>query len=160
MRLLLLIFFMLLLTIKLVCAQSQYKNSVMAELSGNAYWYSINYERQSAKGFTMRAGFGYYQHILVIPLMVGKVVGSKSHHFEISGGFDLANNAYTDARQPNSKRFVALTTFTGYRYQPLTRPFYLKGGFTPIWSFYDSELKFNTHERVFFWFGVGGGYRF
>ncbi|MEQ1587862.1 MAG: hypothetical protein ABL895_18395 [Cyclobacteriaceae bacterium] len=140
-------------------SQTPFKQAVFVEGGGNAYWYSVNYERQGAKGFVGRVGIGYYDQLLVVPVTVGKVFGNKSHHFELTGGLDLVNNSQTDALNPAKRKLVALTTFLGYRYQHPEHRFFARGGFTPIWTFYSSSSKDDMPGRVFPWFGVSVGYR-
>src|SRR5687767_2630712 len=75
-------------------AQIHLKNAVFGELGGNAYSYSVNYERQSPKGFTVRGGLSYGMAMLVMPVMVGKLYGKDKHHFEISVGADLVYSRF------------------------------------------------------------------
>jgi hypothetical protein len=140
-------------------SQTHFKHALVVEAGGNAYWYSLNYERQGAKGFVVRGGIGYYDQILVVPVTVGKVFGTKTHHVELTGGLDLVNNSQTDALNPDKRKLVALTTFLGYRYQHPARRFFARAGFTPIWTFYSTSTTDDMPARVFPWFGVSVGYR-
>lgn len=140
-------------------SQTHVKHALVAEAGGHAYWYSLNYERQGAKGFVSRVGIGYYDQILVVPVTLGKVFGTKNHHVELTGGLDLVSNSQTDALNPTKRKLVALTTFLGYRYQHPAHRFFSRGGFTPIWTFYSSSATDGMPGRVFPWFGVSVGLR-
>lgn len=140
-------------------SQTSFKHAIFVEGGGNAYWYSLNYERHSVTGFVARVGIGYYDQVLVVPIMVGKVFGKKSHHVELTGGLDLVNNSQTDVLNPDKRRLIAVTTFLGYRYQNPTQRLFARGGFTPIWTFYSSSASDGMPGRVFPWFGVSVGLR-
>jgi len=141
-------------------SQTQVKHGIFVEAGGNAYWYSLNYERQGSKGFIARVGVGYINRILVVPITVGKVFGHKNHHLELSGGLDLVHNSLTDVLSPVKRQLVALTTFIGYRYQKPTGNFFARGGFTPIWTFYSSSKYDGTPGRVFPWLGASVGFTY
>jgi hypothetical protein len=151
---------LILITPRLAQSQTKYKNFVFTEIGGSAYWYSINYERQFTSNKNIRVGICYYNEIFVVPVMLGKVYGHKNHHVEISGGLDLVYNTNTDTFLPTPRYMLAATAFIGYRYQDARKPFFVKGGFTPIWTFYDSTSDFSNPNPVFPWAGVGIGYRF
>lgn len=144
-------------------SQSDFRHGVFLELGGNAYHYSINYERQFAKGLTGRIGVGYVPEILIVPVTIGKIYGTRQHHFEIAGGLDFARNSGVVINEEIPKYFIALTAFIGYRYQRPDKRLFLRGGFTPILEFYEStyNLPLYRYTPGFYpAFGVGLGYRF
>jgi hypothetical protein len=141
-------------------SQSQYKNGIFAEIGGNAYWYSINYERQLPKTVVLRGGLGYAERSYWIPITVEKIYGKKNHHFDVGGGLLVINYYQTNNGVPTRRTALAATGVLGYRYQKPDKRFFLKVAFTPAWVFYDSDPYEETSEKIYPWGGIGAGTRF
>ncbi len=163
----LLVLVVLLTASNLAFSQSKYKNGVFLELGGASALYSINYERQFYKGFTGRIGLAYISNTVTVPVLFGKVFGSKNHHLEISAGatylnyrtqhYDYLNVLYRE----ETNNGIMLTAFAGYRYQKPDKRFFFRIGFTPIWRRFYSEDKYDDEPTNFIpWGGMSVGYRF
>jgi hypothetical protein len=148
-------------------SQSNYKNGVFLELGGASKLYSINYERQLSKGFTGRIGLAYLSNTVAVPVLFGKVFGSKNHHLEISLGATYTNyrtqhyNTLNVLYREERNNGILLTGFAGYRYQKPEKRFLFRIGFTPLWRRFYSEDTYNDEPTYFIpWGGMSVGYRF
>jgi hypothetical protein len=121
---------MLLFALSFNCFGQGYRNTFFAEILGSGYLYSINYEREFKNQFVGRIGFSTFESDFVVPFTLGKFFGKKSHHFEISAGFDFVNYHSSDEGRDNG---IALTGFLGYRFQKPDNRFQFRAGFTPIY---------------------------
>ncbi len=148
----------ILISTDVVLAQPVLKNGIFFELGGSAYYYSVNYERQWTKGLTGRIGVAYAYNTCIIPLTIGRIYGNAQHHFEFSGGVDLAGKS-GNAGAP--RYFLDITGFVGYRYQKPEKKLFLRAGFTPLWEVYESNYHVELLARTFYpWAGIGLGSRF
>jgi len=160
MRIKIAILLVIMITTLEVKSQSQFKNGVFAELGGNGYWYSINYERQLRRTIVARGGIGYVMKSFVIPMTIEKIYGQKNHHLDVGGGLTFVNFHQTNNDIPTRRNSFAVTGVLGYRYQKPDKKFFLKVAFTPIWTFYNNDPKDETPYPVFPWGGIGVGTRF
>ena len=144
-------------------AQVSLKNAVFAELGGNGYYYSVNYERSFPKGILARVGIGGAAKNLFIPLLAGKCFGKGNNQIELTAGavcifgsISSQDNSQ-DALDPRSQIFA--TAFIGYRFQKPGGKFQFRAGYTPFYKIHDSYAEFNNH-LFYQWGGLSFGYRF
>lgn len=134
---------------------AQKNNAVYAELGGNAYYYSLNYERRFSNNLLTRGGIGVADGDFILPLLFGKYFGNGHHHLELDVGLTYINvNHDIGAR---SQYFA--TAFLGYRYQNPDKHFLLRIGYTPFYKLYDSYAPFDDHFLIH-WAGVSCGFTF
>jgi hypothetical protein len=142
-------------------SQPSLKRAIFLELGGNAYHYSINYERHWARSIIGRIGAGYLDHTFVVPVTIGKIYGSKAHHFELAGGLAFAKRVERKSYATIAREYIAITAFIGYRYQKPDKKFFMKAGFTPLWEVYESNYYVDLLSRPLYpWGGIGLGSRF
>ena len=141
----------------------EYKNNVILELGGNAYYYSLNYERSFAKKIVFRTGISYLEKSIVLPNTIGMLVGKNKHYLEIAVGGVYMNYHQTVNGNPVSrKNSIAMTGVFGYRYVTVDRRVLLKAGYTPFLPIYnDDPLDSGTYPTsIRHWVGAGVGYMF
>jgi hypothetical protein len=151
-----------------------FKNSIYAELIGNTYLYSLNYERvlfhRSFFSLTTRIAGTYFNSgpnnnttVWMVPVFINSTFKFyKSFFGEIGVGagdyyatwFDIDAGEhglrYTDGG-------IYYTGVAGFRYQAF-RGFLLRVDFTPqVFSFKDLTSKYTDNR---FWFGFSLGYSF
>ena len=148
------------------------KNTVFAEIGGNAILYSINYDRlfNISKKFKLssRIGIHYtnkfplqYYRTLCIPIEISglySIYGSK-HFVEIGSGLSYLNSY--DRITDHTEDLIILALRLGYRYQKPEGGLFVKIGFVPLYDW----LVFNPDPAVphHTWFlsgGLGIGYTF
>lgn len=141
---------------------AQKNNVIYAELGGNAYYYSINYEHSFSNYYVARGGMGVAPGNFIFPLLFGKYFGNGNHHVELDLGLTYVhgemnpNNSYQEI-VTRSQYFV--TGFLGYRYQNPDKKFLLRVGYTPLYKIHDSYSPFDSNF-MFHWGGVSYGFRF
>ncbi len=142
--------------------QNSLKNAVYAELGGNGYYYSINYERSFSEGILVRAGIGTANKILIVPILAGKYFGKGDHHLEVTGGITLIseNISPQDPFEDDIRaQHLLATAFIGYRYQKPEKKFLFRVGYTPLFKIYSTYPPLNN--LLFYqWGGLSFGYRF
>ena len=147
-----------LISANVLFSQALFKQSVFFELGGNAYYYSINYERQWAKGLAGRIGAAYAHNTFILPLTMGRIYGKAQHHFEFSAGAAVARKSEL-ARRP--RYFIDITGFIGYRFQKPEGKLFFRAGFTPLWEVYETDYPVDLlHSPFYPWGGIGLGARF
>jgi hypothetical protein len=84
--------------------EADYKNSIYLEAGGNAYMYSINYDRSlsiSTKFILVtRIGFGTFlkDEPYIIPLEVTALIGKQNNFFEFGTGYTFADDGFLNFR--------------------------------------------------------------
>lgn len=147
----------------LVNAQADLKNAVFAEIGGNGYYYSVNYERNLSKRILVRLGIGTANGFLTIPVLGGKYFGDGKHHFEMTGGVTFASESINPSGLPEGEiraRHLFATTFIGYRYQTPEKKFLFRVGYTPLLRIYSSYAGTSNDNHVYQMGGLSFGYRF
>jgi len=129
------------------------KNSIYLELGGNAFYYSVNYERiiltTNVVHLSLRAGYGtsieYFGEYSIIPMELNLLFGKKFNFFEIGYGQTLAmeNSSYAD--EPDRM----ITFRLGYRHIS-GQGLMVRAGIVPILNEYDKIIRV----------GLGIGYAF
>ena len=141
---------------------AQKNNAVYAELGGNGYYYSINYERSFSNKTLTRGGIGVATGNFVLPLLFGKYFGNGNHHLEVDLGLTYVHgkinpqDSYDDI-VTRDQYFV--TAFLGYRYQNPDKKSLFRVGYTPLYKIHDSYAPFDNNF-LFHWAGVSYGFRF
>lgn len=137
--------------------QVNFRNVIHAEIGGNAYYYSLNFERNFSKHLAGRVGIGVVPKTMIIPLLAGKLFGKGSHKLEVMAGL-----AYVYLRQQTEDIYqrhqLAGTAFMGYRFQRQEARFLFRAGWTPHVKLFDSYSPFSNHAFSH-WAGIGLGYR-
>ncbi|MCK4344070.1 MAG: hypothetical protein KAX05_02205 [Bacteroidales bacterium] len=123
------------------------KNSFFLELGGNAFFYSLNYDRlihtEESLQISSRIGIS---HLGIIPIQLNLLIGGSSHHFEFGIGVLISIEDQN----------VLPTGTIGYRYQKLDGGFLFRIGITPI-----RILGFAIYDpHVIPWAGLSLGYSF
>lgn len=127
------------------------KNALYLEMGGNAYIYSVNYERILYQKNSMKLGarfgisvlpeknFNHVDPIPVLPLEMLAIFGNSNHHVETGIGFTpFLTHEYYDyvGSRDNSNSRLRLGAATslriGYRYQKPKGGFIARIGFMPI----------------------------
>jgi hypothetical protein len=150
------------------------KNLVYLELGGNAFFYSINYERiifyRTNKMFTIRTGVGTFNgkgKIAInyfIPVMINGLFGKNKGKLEIGLGMaPLINLDFEGRKSPvGDTEFIRWfqTSTIAYRYQPGNKGLLFKIAFTP--SIYLEKLPYEIIRSAQFipWGGASVGYIF
>jgi hypothetical protein len=155
----LLIFSAFMLSGNQVYSQRKFRNAAFVELGGNAIAYSLNYERHFSNKMNVRIGVSYIFRIYSVPLTIGKIYGTKAHHFEIAGGVDAVSVYELNNDVPSRKGVLFLTGFIGYRYQKPSARFFMRVGFTPMWFVYSAD-RVDQVGGFAPWAGIGAGFRF
>lgn len=142
-------------------AFSQHRHdAIILELGGQGLYYSLNFERQGETGIVGRIGAAWYPEQLLIPLSVGKVFGSRPHHFEAGLGITprFFNGGPVSSRGEvyTTRTDLFLTGFVGYRYQADEKRIFYRAGIVPVWHFYSSR---DEHYGFVPWPGLSIGYR-
>ena len=135
------------------------RNAIYAEVGGNGWPLSLNYERHIAGNFHVRVGAGLYladsgvyptdQHFLVpiIPVMLQYTIGGP-HHWEFGAGVMIqcvtAGCEYYSP--PESCTAVKATFLVGYRYEDEEGGLMYRAGLTPI--VYESGLYYGAGMSV------------
>jgi len=114
------------------------RNSIYAELAGNGFWYSVNYDRylpvKDNYGFILRAGLAYYDKLF--PMFEANLMSGKNkHHFETGLGYTVFNHGHV------------VFARMGYRYHG-KKGLLLRAA--PMYCFTEN----------FPWFGISVGYSF
>ena len=130
-------------------AQNDFRNSIYAELGGNAWNYSVNYERIFSKQVPVKVGISLLPRNIGITMMAGKYFGSQAHHFELLGGISYAQEHDKIGEVSTYYHCLYATAFIGYRYQKPNRRFLFRAGYTPYFS------EKSGHRA-----GISAGYRF
>lgn len=142
------------------------KNTLFAEVGGNAWLYSLNYDRilyqGKSLGVTGRVGVSYYFQTLFLPLEVNLLLGRHKHHLEVGIGvtpflYHWERTEYVSG-QPlvtASRRVVNNWSFlrAGYRFQDPEGGFFFRAGFTP-------PVLREGHLAPFIWGGLSVGKSF
>jgi hypothetical protein len=142
------------------------KNAIYLEMGGNAYVYSLNYERIFLPKKYIKVGARAGISVLpknnltapypIVPLEVIALTGKRNHHFETGIGLTpfIGYVTYDGARGSDyeRERLQAATTFRlGYRYQKPEGGFMLRAGYMPI---------LNPDGYMIFWAGISIGKSF
>ncbi len=130
-------------------AARRQSNLVFVELGGNAGLGSINYERQIAGTFGLRAGIGFLPGFFddgtrLIPLLGTGLLQQGNHNLEFGLGVTVAQQLRTHEVK------VVGTGVLGYRYQNMDNGFTFRASITPLVS----------EEGGLFWAGISFGYAF
>lgn len=144
------------------------RNSIYAEIGGNALLYSLNYDRRLQDNVTARGGFMYVSaegqdengnqvdvSVAFFPLMMNLLVGTGSGRLELGAGPVLAmasGEAETLEEgeiELSAFGLGAFATTVGYRYQPVHGGFVFRAGLTPFYS-----------SGFMVWGGLSFGYAF
>lgn len=142
-----------------VCAQERLNNSVYIELGGNAYYYSVNFERTFSNSLFGRIGIGGAPRLLVAPLLAGKYFGDGLHHPEIAAGITYIHSREHDIEIIRHRNQLFATAFIGYRFQRPDNKFIFKAGYTPLYKVTDSDSD-RSNRFLFHWVGIAFGLRF
>ncbi|MDO1448259.1 hypothetical protein Q0590_18435 [Rhodocytophaga aerolata] len=142
------------------------RNALYLEMGGNAYIYSLNYERIFLPEKYIKVGARAGISLLpknnltapypIVPLEVLAFTGKRNHHFETGIGLTpfVGYVTYAGARGSDyeRERLQAATTFRlGYRYQKPEGGFMLRAGYMPI---------LNPDGYMIFWAGISIGKSF
>lgn len=141
------------------------KDILFAEIGGNGFLYSFNYEKiiplkNKHWELTGRLGASYFKRQAVsyagVPVTVGLLYGDtlKKNRLELSAGFLMANN-YFDSR------FSPTANLSYRRYFEGGRKFF-KFSFTPFydWQFVDEETDIRREWIFRPWGGIAIGWVF
>ena len=120
-----------------VSAQVTSRNAVFAELGGNGYYYSLNYERTFSKNLLIRAGIGAASKNLIVPVLAGKCIGKGNHFLELSAGVTFATGkadspGFEESSYTTQQLFAV--AFIGYRFQKPEKKFLFRVGYTPFYK--------------------------
>ena len=135
------------------------RNAIYAEVGGNAYYYSINYEKTFSNCIAGRLGVGGTPRLVVIPGLIGKYFGKGAHHPEIMAGGTYIYIKQNDFGIIRHRNQLFATAFIGYRFQHPEKRFLLRVGYTPLYKILDSDSGIDQHF-LFHWAGAGFGFRF
>ncbi len=133
------------------------KNTVYAELGGNAALYSINYDRLLLKDVSVRAGIGVFTleddlglavSITAIPVTGSYLLGNGPNKAEVGLGILIVSGKLDLGTISDSG--VLGTGILGYRHQKEAGGIMFKAAITPIFG----------HGEFLFWVGAGVGYTF
>lgn len=139
-------------------AQEKPSNALYLELGGNAYYYSLNFERTFSSGLSARLGLGGIPGSLAIPGLAGRYFGEGSHHVEIMAGLTYMNSTPDDIESLSNRNQLFATAFIGYRLQNPDKKFILKVGYTPLYKIKDSDPERDS-RFLFHWVGIAVGLR-
>lgn len=113
-------------------------NSVYLELGGNAFAYSVNYDRVYDDAYVLRAGLGYFGAgnigIAIIPITGSYLIGRTASKFEVGIGLTIITGTIADFSAIGSASAVIGTGILAYRYQPTEGGFFFRGGITPFFN--------------------------
>ncbi len=128
------------------------------QVGGSAPLFSANYDRRFGKrvdGAGFAVGVGFYGEsgvsIFSIPVSINYLIGRSNHFIELAGGA-----TYITAKESifgssdNSSSLVFFHINAGYRYQPTKGGFFVRVGFSPIF----------TTDGYFTSFYIGLGHNF
>lgn len=153
------------------CAPS--RNTIFFEFFGNAFPYSLNYERlfklKEKNKIALRTGFHYSdnlfkndQRIYSIPLEASWLhpISKKNNYLELGLGLIYSHDFFKDINHVDHYFFTSFRM--GYRYQKRNGGFFFKAGFTPLYQLFviNPEPKYIDYKK---WWPIGGlafGYTF
>lgn len=142
-----------------IAQEKVHSNGIYAELAGNLYYYSVNYERLFPDQMIGKFGVSIVPEATSFTLMVGKIYGKGKHHLEVSGGMSYVKNTEKHLRQLEIQKAKSfLTCFVGYRYQSSGQRMFYRIGLTPLLKMYDTDRRY--HSETILWGGASIGYRF
>ena len=137
--------------------------AVYFQVGGSGPILSANYDRRFSKkldGAGFAIGVGYFtdseESLFSIPFSINYLIGRKTHFVEIAAGTTFISDTYKDWWTGNGDTYTE-TYFmhhlnVGYRHQPATGGFFIRGGFSPM---FDPE-----GDGAFMSFYLGFGYNF
>lgn len=145
------------------------KNSALVELGGNAYFYSINYERtlfsKSPMSMKVRSGIGYY-HFNGIPdfylpnTITGVYSISPNSKIECGGGILLLvdhDNIQNEIKEGVAPLFSYFSTgILGYRLSPKKTRLFFRIAYTPWLENHTYRFK----QKINHWGGLSLGFAF
>ncbi|MBL7923107.1 MAG: hypothetical protein JNL88_02815 [Bacteroidia bacterium] len=121
------------------------------ELFGSGGMYTINYEYRFNEHWSARAGFSTWSLSLIAwkfgvtawPLLFNRLSGQDGNYLETGLGimpttlsFTSGENIFSfEDREKQSKTILLGTAFIGYRMQPVEERYFLRIGFTPLFTF-------------------------
>lgn len=148
------------------------KNTIFAELGGNGFIYSINYDRlidlSKKFKFSTRIGVHYthyvpfqYYRTFCVPVEFSGLyaICKQSHFIELGTGISYMS-LYDQFANRQSDMFI-LALRAGYRFQQPKGGMLVKVGFIPIYDFVD--INPDPDAPIHTWFfsgGLGLGYTF
>ena len=139
-------------------AQTDYRNAVYAEVGGNAYYYSLNFERKLPRQFAARIGIGTVPETLIVPALTGKLFGKGSHMLEAMAGLAYVYLRHQVEGVDNRHQLVG-TAFMGYRFEKREGRLLFRAGWTPHLRIHDTYSPFKNNSFSH-WMGIAFGYRF
>lgn len=144
------------------------RHNVYLEILGNAYRYSVNYERTFSEHHRLRAGLAIWtggettaitETELMIPLMYNVLVGPGPHYLELGGGVLGGVVNRDEGNTNNNFSFVSATGTVGYRFQLPYFEWILRVGYTPIYGFGDAGKAYPEDGFVSrFGISIGRGF--
>ena len=136
--------------------------AVYFQLGGSGPYLSANYDRRFGKrldGAGFAVGIGYfgdsYESYFSIPVSINYLIGRKTHFVEMAGGATFMSETYEDwygSGENYTDNYMIYHLNLGYRHQPATGGFFLRGGFSPLF--------FQNDEGFVMSFYLGFGYNF
>lgn len=132
------------------------RNSIYFELAGSGGLGSINFEQSFYKKnfteLTWRAGLSFAPIDknngigIVFPVMINALLGKSSHKLDLGIGQGITVTTKGSA-------FLLTTAVIGYRFQPSSKPWFWRVGYTPL-------ISYLIDFQVQHWGGVSVGYTF
>lgn len=138
-------------------------NAIYIEIAGRGLFLSASYERllfeTTPHNIALSAGLGFWASIeisgtgpdksgITIPIYAGYLYGG-NHNFELGIGLTLAPGVSYEFAQEFTSDWM-ITTFIGYRYQPIDGGFLFRVGYAPIFG----------NEGMIKYGGIALGYAF
>ena len=127
------------------------RHNVYLEILGNAYRYSLNYERTLAEHHRLRFGLGMWtggettaitETELTLPMMYNVLVGSGPHYLELGAGVVVGVVNRDEGARPVNGSFYSATDTIGYRHQLPSLEWIFRIGYTPIYGIGDGEIVY------------------
>ena len=111
------------------------------QIGGSAPLFSANYDRRFGKrvnGAGFAAGIGFYGEsgisILSIPVSINYLIGRSNNFIELAGGATYISAKESLFGSSDNTSLIFYHINAGYRYQPTKGGFFVRGGFSPIFT--------------------------
>lgn len=148
------------------------KNTVFAELAGNGFVYSVNYDRifNLTSSYKLAARMGVqvtnkfpltYYRTFCVPVELSGLYNLYNHKHFIEVGVGLSYLNSHDYFVNHTEEIMLLALRLGYRYQKPAGGLFVKVGFVPLYDWLVSNPNpAVTHHTWFFSGGIAVGYTF
>jgi hypothetical protein len=129
---------------ELVAVPEAPAKALFAEIGGSGGFLSLNYDTRltkSYKGWGLRIGLGTITDLnsvaLTVPFGLNYLSGEKTHFFEMAVGatfFGFSEQNQDSWFSFRNLKFLAPNAWIGYRYQPMDKRFFFRGGFNQYFA--------------------------